>query len=264
MKKNTIINKLLFRKHNKNVLSPFQTAMIHQIKKMSQKEAMDIMTPRVDVVSFHLGDSLDEILKTIRQHGFSRYPVWQDKIDDVLGILYVKDLLYYISSVKNSDNTSLVLDKSILRNPFFIPESKYVESLLSEFQSQKVHMAIVLDEYGGFSGIVTLEDIIELIVGDIQDEHDRELPDILKLSDHIYIVDGRTSLEELSEKFNIDYSEYTDDLDSLGGLIYSQFDRIPTVGERIEINNITYQVHKLEKNKIISIKIWFPQTPESK
>jgi magnesium and cobalt transporter len=246
------------KKPGESLESPLQKAIINRVSKLETKDVVDIITPRVDVVSFHIDETLDVVITKIRKAGFSRYPVWENGVDNIIGILYVKDLFYYITNIENPVLNELKIERSLVRKPFFIPESKHLGALLETFQSHKVHIAIILDEYGGFSGIVTLEDIVEVILGDIQDEYDREEDDIFKLSQNVYLVDGRTSLEIVEEKLGIDYSEYKDSIDSIGGLIYSVFDRVPTTGERIEISGITYQVQNISKNKILAVKIWLP------
>jgi CBS domain containing-hemolysin-like protein len=247
------------------VLSDFLSYMLGRIKKLAEKVASDIMIPRVDVTTLYIGQPLEEVVEIIKEQGFSRFPVWKDKLDNIVGILYVKDLLY---QMENGEKGLALREKEIsenmLRKSFYIPESKKIESLLKEFQSKKVHLAVVLDEYGGFSGIVTLEDIIEVITGDIQDEYDFETADIRKIDDNSYEIDARASLEELEEELKLDFSEYTEEIDTLGGLIYNTLERVPRIGESIEINGVSYQIVRKEGNKILSIKAVIPPSYSEK
>lgn len=262
-----MIFKKLFTKQKKSEnleLSPFLTAMTTRIKKLGEKIASDIMIPRVDTSTIHIGQPIHEVIEMIKDEGYSRLPVWKDNLDNIVGVLYVKDLFYRLEA----ENSSLIFKEGIisekfLRDPFLIPESKKVESLLKEFQSNKVHLAVVLDEYGGFSGIITLEDILEIITGDIQDEYDSETADIRKISDTLYELDSRTGLEEVEEALGISYTAYKEEIDTVGGLIYNNLERVPRIGEEILIDGIRYKITKKEGNKILSLKVEIPpQTKE--
>lgn len=253
------IHSFFLHKEKMSPSSIFYTKIIKGIDKFIHKDVTDIMTPRVDVISFHLDETLDVVVEKIRKAGFSRYPIWENQVDNILGILYVKDLFYYLSNIDNSRLKELKIEESLIRKPFFIPESKDLVTLLDKFQSNKIHIALILNEYGGFSGLVTFEDMIEVFLGNIQDEYDREEEEISQISENVYIVDGRTPLEVVTEKLDIDYSEYLEEIESIGGLIYSKLDRIPQKGERVEINGIIYQVQQILKNKILAVKIWLPK-----
>lgn len=236
-------------------LSDFLTLTIGRVEKLGQKVASEIMIPRVDATALSIGQPFSKVIEIMKDKGYSRFPVWKDKLDNIVGVLYVKDLLYRMSP--DGSCVALkeeVINEDMLRESFFIPESKKVESLLKEFQTKKVHMAVVLDEYGGFSGIVTLEDIIEVIVGDIQDEYDSETADIREMEENIYELDARTALDELEEQLGLDFTDYKEEIDTIGGLIYNTLERIPSIGEHVEINGDSYQVIKKEGNKILSLK----------
>lgn len=247
----------LFNKKLK--VSESSTLMIYNIKKLNNKVASDIMIPRVDVVYFYIGQPLEEVVKIINSEGYSRYPVWKDKIDNIVGVLYVKDIFYHLKKI-NSELTikKSRLEEDMIREAIFIPETKKIGSLLQEFKTKKVHMAIVLDEFGGFSGIVTLEDIIEIIMGDIQDEYDEEMEPIKEIGKNTYDVDARLSLEDLEERLGLDFSSYKEDVDTISGLIYNVTEKVPKIGEEIEINKVKYQVIRKEGNKIIRLKITIP------
>ncbi len=237
-------------------LSSFLKHMIKGVEKLAEKVATDIMIPRVDTTTIQLNQPIKEVVKVMKAIGFSRYPVWEEKLDNIIGVLYVKDILYRLNSKGEAhllkENS---LTENMIRKPFFIPETKKVESLLKEFLKKKVHLAIVIDEHGGFSGIVTLENIVEIIIGDIQDEYDFEQEPILKVTDNMYEIDARTLLEDLEEALKIDFSNYKGEIDTLGGLIYNLFDRVPSIGEQKVLDDITYIVTNTEGTKIKNIKI---------
>jgi CBS domain containing-hemolysin-like protein len=243
------------------ILSDFLNSMTGGIRKISEKVASDIMIPRVDVSAVNVGMTLDDVVDVVKKDGYSRFPVWEEKLDNVVGILYVKDLFFQL----NVQEENLVLKKdrhlsrTMVREAFFIPETKKIESLLKEFLKKKVHLAIVLDEYGGFSGIVTLEDIIELITGEIHDEYDNVEVEIKKISELVYEILSRTDLETIEETLGIDYSAYKEEIDTIGGLIYNKLERVPRLNEEIEIDHILYQIIRKEGNKILILRVTFPE-----
>ncbi|HOJ49763.1 MAG TPA: hemolysin family protein [Spirochaetota bacterium] len=244
----------LFKKREK--FSESLEIMIENIKKLKNKIASDIMIPRVDVISFSIGQKIESVIKTINSEGYSRYPVWKEKIDNIIGVLYVKDIFFHLS--KSEDNLTIkkkVIEEDMIREALFIPETKKIESLLQDFKSKKVHMAIVLDEFGGFSGIVTLEDIIEIITGEIQDEYDEEIEPIREIEKNVYDIDARLTLEEIEEKLGLNFDDYKENVDTISGLIYNVIEKVPKIGEGIEINNVKYQITKKEGNKIIRLKL---------
>ncbi len=194
--------------------------MIRGVVNLPDENVKEIMVPRIDVISISMDTPVKDILQTISEYGHSRFPVFRKTIDNVVGILYAKDLLSYLIK----DNNSFELEK-IIRPAYFVPESKKLDSLLQEFQRRRVHIAVVVDEYGGTSGIVCLEDIIEEIVGDIQDEFDNETEEILKISDDVYLCDGRVNLEDLATQLSLDLPK--NDFDTLGGFVFDLFGKLP-------------------------------------
>ncbi len=221
--------------------------MIRGIVELSETTVKEVMIPRIDVIFVSIDMPLEEILKTVIESSHSRFPVFKDTIDNVTGILYAKDLLRFIVTKQNID-----IEK-IIKPPYFIPESKKINSLLHEFKRRKVHIAIAVDEYGGVSGIVSLEDIIEEIVGDIQDEFDDEEEDIIKVDEHTYFCDTRAYIEDINEQLGLDLPH--DDYDTLGGFVFDLFGKIPVKYEKVSYNGINFIIQNMEGNKIKTIKI---------
>ncbi len=215
------------------------------------KDAKQVMTSRVDIQSIEYTAQFSDILIKVQKIGFSRIPVFSESLDSIKGLLYLKDLLPYIHR-KHFDWTKL------LRTPFFVPENKKIDDLLREFQEKKIHMAVVVDEYGGTSGLVTLEDIIEEIVGDITDEFDDE--DILysKLDHKNYVFAGKTALIDIYRVLEIDGTEMENakgDSDSVGGFLQEQLGKIPLKNEKINFTNLTFTVEAADKRKVNRVKI---------
>jgi CBS domain containing-hemolysin-like protein len=217
------------------------------------------MTPRVEVEAIDSESLLNEVLDYILEAGYSRIPVYRDSQDNVIGILYIKDLLPYLSEKNEFDW------KSVLRKPFFIPENKKINDLLQEFRKMKMHMAIVVDEYGGASGIVTLEDILEEIVGEITDEFDENDIPYVKLDENTFTFEGRTSLNDfykIIEEDGADFELVKGDSETIGGLMIEQAGRILKNNEYISISNYKLIVVSSDKKRIRSIKVIKSQTNE--
>lgn len=221
--------------------------LIASIFEFGDKLVREVMVPRIDVsaapIDMPMLDALDMILKA----GHSRIPVYRNSIDNVVGILYAKDLLRYL----RDGRTDVSLDK-ILRPAYFIPESKKVDELLQELQQRKVHMAVVVDEYGGTAGLVTIEDLLEEIVGEIQDEFDAEEPTVEAVSEQEYIFDARVPLAEVEKLFGVELP--SEGGDTLGGFIYSQLGKVPAVGDRIEFGPIIIEVLSVAGRRIKQVR----------
>jgi CBS domain containing-hemolysin-like protein len=224
-----------------------QKEMIRGIVELSGTTVKEVMVPRIDTVFLHADASKQEILSTISESGHSRFPVYEETIDNVTGILYAKDLLTCLVGGEEFDV------KKLLRPPFFVPESKHIDNLLRELRRKKVHIAVVVDEYGGVSGIVCMEDIIEEIVGDIQDEFDHETEDIVKLDEHTFLCDARINLEDLTEETGITFP--IDDFDTLGGFVFDLFGKIPAQYEKATSNGVDFIIQEMEGHKIQKVKI---------
>jgi CBS domain containing-hemolysin-like protein len=223
-----------------------QQDMIRGVIEFGGTTVKEIMVPRIDADFIELDAPREEILKEIANSEHSRFPVYKETIDNIVGVVYVKDILKKL--ITKHDFTVA----EIQHKPFFVPESKHIDDLFHEFQARHVHIAIVVDEYGGTSGIVSMEDIIEEIVGDIQDEFDHEKEDITKLSDCAWLCDARVNLEDLSDKIKIDFPE---EFDTLGGFVFDLFGKIPSQNEKIKHNNLDFIVHEMDGRKINSIKL---------
>lgn len=221
--------------------------MIRGIKTLSETSVKEVMVPRIDVEFVPIGASFGELIETLGECGFSRFPVYKDTIDNVVGILYVKDLL---KQVKNPEDFSI---EKIIRRPYFVPESKRLDSLLREFKRRRVHIAVAVDEYGGVSGIVCLEDIIEEIVGDIQDEFDNEVEDILEIGSGTYLCDARVDIEDLNEKLKLDLPE--EDFDTLGGFVFDLFGKIPVKYEKVVYKGVDLIIQEMDGHKIKTVKL---------
>lgn len=221
--------------------------MIEGIGELNDKTVKEIMVPRVDVEFINSNVTLDELYGIIQEQGFSRYPVYEDTIDNIVGILYAKDILRH--GIENGFDV-----KALMRKPYFIPESKHLDDLLREFKIRKVHIAIAIDEYGGVSGIVCMEDILEVIVGDIQDEFDDDEGDgIFKVEDQVYIVEARTSIDDVNEKIGLKIDE--DDFETIGGYVFELFGRIPAEKESVEDLQAVFTVESIDGHKINQLKL---------
>jgi len=221
--------------------------MIASIFEFGETLVREVMVPRIDVAAVPVNVQILEALDLILKHGHSRIPVYRDTIDNIVGVLYAKDLLRYL----RDGRTDVSLGK-ILRPAHFIPESKKVDELLGELQQRKVHMAVVVDEYGGTAGIVTIEDLLEEIVGEIQDEYDAEEPTVEEVSAREYLFDARVPLDEVSKSLAVDLP--TEGGDTLGGFIYSQLGKVPAVGDAIEFDDVTFEVLSVAGRRIKQVR----------
>jgi magnesium and cobalt transporter len=251
LKKRSFIDRLLRKvsvEENPDDLDANALEMVKGIISLSESNVKEIMVPRIDVVSISLETPIPEIITIISDCGHSRFPVYQETVDNIVGVLYAKDLLHLMVR----EESGIDLEK-LIRAAYFVPESKKLDSLLREFQRRRVHIAVVVDEYGGTSGIVCLEDVIEEIVGEIQDEFDNETEELLKISDGVYLCDARVNLEWLNEQLGIELPN--DDFDTLGGLVFHLFGKIPVRYEKLSYKNIDFIVQNMEGHKIDTIKI---------
>ncbi|MBE6348604.1 MAG: HlyC/CorC family transporter [Spirochaetaceae bacterium] len=221
--------------------------MIQGIEDLPETSVKEVMIPRIDVDFINIHVSEQELYEKIAESGHSRFPVYSDSIDNVIGVLYVKDLIKVIAKKEPVD-----LEK-IVRKAFFVPESKRIDSLLREFKRRHVHIAIAIDEYGGISGIVCLEDIIEEIVGDIQDEFDNENEDILPVDEKVWICDGRVNLGDLNDQIESNFPN--DEFDTLGGFVFDLFGKIPVKYEKVSWKNYDFIIQDMEGHRINLIKI---------
>ena len=214
-------------------------------------ETREVMRPRIDIHAFKNTLSYDQILKNIIKNSFSRIPVYKDELDNIVGILYVKDLLPFLDK-KEFDWLS------ILRKPFFIPENKKLDDLMQEFQEKKIHLAIVVDEYGGTSGIISLEDVIEEIVGDISDEFDDDSLLFSKLDNSNYIFEGKTSMKDFYKILNIDsifFDKLKGDSETLAGFILEISQSFPKINSKVIFENYVFTIESIDKKRIKQVKV---------
>ncbi|MEM1080213.1 MAG: transporter associated domain-containing protein [Pseudomonadota bacterium] len=222
--------------------------MIEGALEVDELQVRDVMIPRSHMVVIQQGSSLDDILPIIIESGHSRFPVVGEDKDEVRGILLAKDLLQLVGRDAQGSLADLV------RDPVIIPESKRLNVLLHEFRVNKNHMAIVVDEYGGVSGLITIEDVLEEIVGDIDDEHDAEaIEDIQSLSEGLYLVQALTPIDDFNETLNGQFSEA--DFDTIGGLVVAEFGRLPKSGEAVEIDGWQFKVTAADDRRLHAMEV---------
>jgi len=220
--------------------------MIRGIIELNETLAREIMVPRIDIVALDIGETIEHALRLIVDRGFSRIPLYDETIDNIVGIIYAKDLLRCLTENRRPDLTD------IARPPYFIPESKRVDELLAEFKRSKVHMAIVVDEYGGTAGLVTIEDLLEEIVGEIQDEYDREEAPIERVNESEAILDARVSIDALRELFGFETED--EDYDTVGGFVYHHLGKVPAAGDEVRVDGLTLRVLSVLGRRIKKVR----------
>ena len=226
--------------------------MLEGIVRFGDETAKEIMTSRQDVIDLDFKATFQEVMQCVVENNYSRIPVYQDNSDNVRGILYIKDLLPHLSKGNNFRWQSLI------RPPYFVPETKKIDDLLREFQENKVHIAIVVDEYGGTSGIVTLEDILEEIVGEINDEYDEEEKFYQRINSNTFVFEGKTLLSDFYKILNLDddiFEEVEGDADSLAGLLLEIKGDFPKMHEKITYKNFTFEILDMEERRISKVKV---------
>ncbi len=239
--------------------TPGEERILKGIVRFGNTDAKQIMTPRTEVAAFDIDTPFSELLAELLEQGYSRVPVYTESLDKVKGILYMKDLLPY------ADENSFAW-QDLLRKAFFVPENKKLDDLLKEFQSKKIHMAVVVDEYGGTSGIITLEDVIEEIVGDIADDFDDEEIFYSRLDDSNYVFEGKTPLVDIYKVLNIDGDEFEElkgESDTLAGFIIELSGKIPSKNEKLKFENYTFTIEAADKRKVKRVKVTIQDLVES-
>ena len=237
-----------------------EESMLQGIIRFGDETAKEVMTSRQDVVDLEIKSSFDDVLKCIVENNYSRIPVYQGNTDNIRGVLYIKDLLPHLGKPASFRWQSLI------RPPYFVPETKKIDDLLREFQENKVHIAIVVDEFGGTSGIVTLEDILEEIVGEINDEYDEDEKNYSKLNYNTYVFEGKTLLSDFCRILQIDDDEFAEvegDADSLAGLLLELKGDFPGIHERIDFKNYTFEILQLEERRISRVKVIVNEKPDT-
>lgn len=229
-----------------------EQSMLKGIIRFGDETAKEVMTSRQDIFDIDIKNSYDDVLKCIVDNNYSRIPVYQDSTDNIRGILYIKDLLSHLQKLSNFRWQSLI------RPPHFVPETKKIDDLLREFQENKVHIAIVVDEFGGTSGLVTLEDILEEIVGEINDEYDDDEKVYSKLNDNTYVFEGKVLLIDFCKILDIsdeEFSEVEGDADSLAGLLLEIKGDFLNIHEKIDYQNYTFEILSIEERRIRKVKV---------
>ncbi len=234
------------------ILEAEEEQMIAAVIELSERRLHEVMVPRTSIAALPVTATTDELIDRIVEEGHSRIPIYEDSVDEIVGILYAKDLLPFL---KSPDRPRPTL-RTLLRTPLFVPESMTIDDLLHEFQRRKVHIAIVLDEYGGTAGLVTIEDLLEEIVGEIQDEYDVEEPMIERLSDSEARLDGRAAIDELEELFDISLGlEDEDEYDTVGGLIYHRIGGVPAPGDQVHVDGLTLTVESTDGRRVSKVLV---------
>ncbi len=245
------LRKLIDDGERQGVIEEEEHEMFRSILKFGDTIAREVMVPRIEMLCIREDAPFEQVLNFISEDGHSRIPVYRESIDNIVGVLYVKDLIRLLFADKNNFNVS-----NMMRPPFFIPETKRISELLREFQHKKVHLAIVVDEYGGTAGLVTIEDLLEELVGEIEDEYDTASEDMLVVDEQdkqAVSVDGRLEIDQLEEYFQIPLKE--DDYETVGGLIFNLLERIPFQGEQITFKGLQFTVEKVDERRIHRVKI---------
>lgn len=233
--------------HEEGVLEDEEKQMIYNVFDFGESYAKDVMVPRTDMVALDLDTCYDEVIELYKKEQFSRMPVYEDSQDNIVGIFYIKDLL-----LNPVDATSFKIS-NFLRDAYFVHEFKRIDELFKEMRAKKLGMAIVIDEYGGTSGLITTEDLIEEIVGDIDDEYDITEDNFKKIGEKEYLVEGSSRISEVNEVLDLDIS--SNEFDSIGGFIIGLLDRFPDEGEQVSHDNVTFIVDETVNNRINKIRI---------
>lgn len=236
--------------HSGGTIENEEKEMIYSILQLDETYAREIMVPRIDIISVEVKTELKAAMSVFIQSGFSRIPVYEDSIDNIVGLLYAKDLLELLNNGGLEGHTV----RDLVRSAYFVPETRAADDLLRDLQASKVHMAIVVDEYGGTSGLVTIENIMEEIVGDIRDEYDlNEETEYIQNSENEYIIDAGMDIDDLNELLETNIS--SDETDTLGGYIFFTIGRVPIVGEEIETEELHMTVRSIEGRRIRKVRV---------
>ena len=233
-----------------NIIDKEAESIANKAIRLGNTTVKEIMVPKVDIVTFGIDDEINSILEKIIESGHSRYPILGSERDEVSGILLAKDMLPKIYEGNNNFSLS-----DMLREPNVVPETKKADSLLEEFKKDRSHMAVVIDEYGTISGLVTIEDILEELVGEIEDEHDIDEEEFIKISDKKFYADAKVELEDFTEFFNLDIDPLAIDAETLGGFIISKLGVLPKVGDKVKIEGLTIKVIDADDRKIEKVQI---------
>jgi CBS domain containing-hemolysin-like protein len=234
--------------HEEGAIEEEEKELIHSIFEFGDTVVREVMTPLPDVAAVDVNSSLDDVLDLVLKRGFSRIPAYKDKIEEIVGIVYAKDVLREIHAKRNGKRL-----RDLARKAYFVPESKKVADLLKEMQREKVHMAVVVDEYGSVTGVVTLEDLLEEIVGEIADEYDREEPNVEPAGDGRFLVNARLPVDELNEILDVELPN--EEWDTVGGLMMGMLGRLPTQGEHVEFEGLKFTAERVQGRRIAKVMV---------
>jgi magnesium and cobalt exporter, CNNM family len=233
---------------DEQVIEREERRLIHSIFEFGDTLVREVMVPQPDTIAAPIAAGARHVLDLMLRHGYSRIPVYRENIDEIEGIVYAKDLLRHLHAGKPD-----VALNTIMREPYFVPETKKVAELLREMQQRRVHIAIVLDEYGSVAGLATIEDLLEELVGEIADEYDREEPQIEPVDEDTYRVNGRLSIDEVNELLDVDLPH--DEWDTVAGLMYGLLGSVPTQGETVRYDHLTFIAEKVQGRRIAKVLI---------
>ncbi|MBI4276894.1 MAG: HlyC/CorC family transporter [Armatimonadetes bacterium] len=242
------IKQLVKMGEEEGIIEQDEREMIHSIFEFGETLVREVMVPRIDMVCVEADATLDEVLEAVLQHGHSRIPVFEEDIDHIVGIAYVKDLLRDLKRGRLQ-----VRARELMRPALFVPETKKVDDLFQELQRKKVHMAVVVDEFGGTAGLVTIEDLLEEIVGPIMDEYDVEERPVEIVDDRTAVVDARVHIEEVNEALGLDLPQ--EEVDTIGGFVYSLLGHVPIQGETVHYDGVEIRVERIDGQRIAKVKI---------
>ena len=243
------LQQLIDESEQRGIIDEEEGGMLQSILELDETYLREIMVPRTDMVCVDAAAPLPQVLEAILQSGHSRIPIFKGNIDNIIGLVYAKDLLHYWGQSLDT----IPLEK-VLRQPFLVPESKQVSVLLREFRETRVHIAIVIDEYGGTAGLITIEDLIEEIVGDIQDEYDLEEEWLIEDPDGTVVVNGRLNIEEFEEYFDVEVER--EKFDTISGYVIEQFGQVPAMGEKVRVGQFDMLIEKGDQRSIQQIRIF--------
>jgi putative hemolysin len=249
------IRSLVVQGHEQGVVEEDEREMIHGVFEISQTVVREVMTPRIDVVGVRVDATIAQLLKVVVGEGHSRIPVYEGTIDTVVGVVLAKDIIPLLARGDRDDSTFDV--RSVMREPYFVPDTKPVDDLLAELRQQKVHLAIVLDEFGGTYGLVTMEDLLEEIVGEIDDEYDVAEPDFSATPEGDVLIDGGALISEVNERYFLGLPE--EDFDTIGGYIFGALGRVPEAGDVIgplgASADVSLQVEETEDRRVTRVRL---------
>lgn len=244
------LKRIVSASHEVGILEAQEQEMLHKVFGFADRRARELMVPRPDMEVMPVTATWEEVVKTVCEEQHSRFPVYEETVDNIVGVLHTKDLFPFLAAGKSTDEFDL---RRLLRDVPFVPESKPVDDLMAEMQKNRTQMAIVMDEFGGTAGLISLEDLLEELVGEIDDEFDEPEAEIELVGDGIYLLDGKTRIADFNDRFGTELP--TDDYDTMAGLVFGQLGREPNVGDAVDLERVHLTVHALEGHRITRIRL---------